>query len=102
MRNPEQDRAWNAALSACRTLRVKGGTVEDAVFFLRRAGFWKMDSLMILRQLEGMTLPEAKTAIHLSPTWSDRYEADEALHDQVEAALEAFADSDKPGEGEAI
>ena len=59
-----------------------------------------MDSLMILRQLEGMTLPEAKTAIHLSPTWSDRYEADEALHDQVEAVLHTFGQPGGGGEAE--
>ncbi len=38
--------------------------------------------------LEGMDLREAKEAVHLGSTWSDRYEIDEALHDRVEQALE--------------
>ncbi len=100
MSNPEQDLAWNAALSACLTLRAKRGTVEDMVLFLRRAGFWKMESIKALRELEGMTLPEAKAAVHLSPTWSDRYESDEALYDQLEAALKTLSQSEQVREGE--
>ncbi len=101
MSSSDQDRAWDAALSACRTLRAKSGTVEDMVLFLRRAGFWKIDTIKALRELEGMTLPEAKTAVHLSPAWSDRYEADEALHDQAEAALRMFSQPSTPGEKDA-
>lgn len=58
------DRDWVVALGACRTLQAAGGTVEDVLLFLRRAGFWKMDSIRALRELEGMTLGEAKIAVH--------------------------------------
>ncbi|WP_084047739.1 hypothetical protein [Deinococcus hopiensis] len=93
------DRDWVVALGACRTLQAAGGTVEDVLLFLRRAGFWKMDSIRALRELEGMTLGEAKIAVHAGPTWSDRYEMDEALHDQVEAALDSFGKETQSNEG---
>lgn len=95
----ERDHAWDVALSTCRTLRAKGSTVEDVLLFLRRAGFWKLESIKALRDLEGMTISEAKAAVHLSPVWSDRYEADEAFHDQLESELESFRQEVKSGEG---
>lgn len=76
-------------------MKVNGGTVDDLLFFLRRAGFWKVESVRALRELEHMTLPQAKVAVHLSPVWSDRYEADEAFHDQLENKLNGLVEAVK-------
>ncbi|MVN85433.1 hypothetical protein GO986_01465 [Deinococcus sp. HMF7620] len=85
---------WEAALAASRALQAKGGTREDVLFFLRRAGFGKVESIKALHQLEGLPIAKGKEAVHLSAVWSDRYRADEAFHDELEAALKQLGEQE--------
>ena len=61
-------------------------SVEVVLRFLRERGFNKIDSINFLTLHGGLPLVEAKKAIDLSETWSDRFLADAQFHDQLEEA----------------
>lgn len=93
-----ESQPWTAALEACRALQAEGGSVDDVLYLLRHAGFWKVESIQALRELREMTFLEAKTLVHLSSVWEDQYIPDEQLHDEIARAIETLEHEDKYGE----
>ncbi len=57
---------------------------EKLLQFLRHKSDSKIVSIMIVSKLFDMSIPIAKEVVHSSQTWSDRFEGDEALHDEIE------------------
>jgi hypothetical protein len=57
--------------------------IDEALAFLRSHGFSKVMSIAALTQLFGLKLDEAKQRVHLSPTWADVRERDDAFHDEL-------------------
>lgn len=55
----------------CRQMLKNGGSPEDAIGYLRLAGFSKVTSLPVLVRVFGISLGRAKELIHSSGTWND-------------------------------
>jgi len=57
--------------------------------FLHAEGCSKIDSIVVLREVLNLNLGEAKALVHLSRTWGDVRERDDAFH---EALIDAVND----------
>jgi hypothetical protein len=73
-------------LEACRRLLDQGGSTDEVLTFLRDRGRGKIASIVVVSKLLGLDRTSAKLLVHNSSVLADRYDADEAFHDQVEAA----------------
>jgi len=69
---------------------ASGMQPDDLIRKMRAMGCNKIASIKLLRELKGMSLAEAKVAVHYSPAWADCIESDNALHESAfEAAKKA-------------
>ena len=66
---------------------------EDILEFLRVSKFHKMESLKAMREISKLSISEAKKLVHLSKTWADQKETDDALHELIEQSAREFAES---------
>lgn len=57
--------------------------LAEAIFFLRREGFSKVESIGVLAKHRGLPLSEAKVLVHTSEAWSDVSDRDEEFHDHL-------------------
>ncbi len=57
-----------------------GGDLEVLLFELRKRGADKIDSIKVLKSAMGLSMPQAKSLVDRSDTWSDRYAQDQAFH----------------------
>ena len=72
----------------------KGGDLEVLLFELRKRGADKIDSLKVLKTAMGLSMPQAKSLVDRSDTWSDRYAQDQAFHQMArDVALKLSAES---------
>jgi hypothetical protein len=69
----ELTRGWLAA----------GAREDEVLVRLRQRGLNKIDCIVVLREVTGMSLGDAKRVVHLSPAWADRREQDDALHEAL-------------------
>lgn len=60
---------------------------EAALAFLRAEGLSKIESAAVLVAHHGLTLAQAKQAVHGSTAWDDVRDRDERLHDALAAAI---------------
>ena len=74
-------------LRRCHELLSQGATMEELIAMLRESGCMKMESIKMMRTVTGMSLREAKAAVHLSETWADVRESHDRIHDQLCDAL---------------
>jgi len=66
---------------------LAAGAGNDGVLErLRQHGLEKIDCIVVLRTVTGMSLADAKRAVHHSPAWADRREQDDALGDALHRA----------------
>ena len=65
----ELTRAWLAS----------GAREDEVLGRLRQRGLGKIDCIAVLHAATGMSLNDAKRAVHYSPAWADRREQDDAL-----------------------
>ena len=77
----------------CKTLLARGLSDEDLMAFLRAEGCSKLNSIVVLREVLNLNLGEAKALVHLSRTWGDVRERDDAFH---EALIDAVNDEFGP------
>lgn len=66
-----------SALDACPS------DLADAIFFLRREGFSKIESIGVLAKYRGVPLSEAKALVHTSEAWSDVRSRDDQFQDDL-------------------
>lgn len=59
-------------------LRKAGASDHEILSEVRRRGYGKAQSVVIMRQL-GLSLIEAKTFVHESPIWADAWARDENI-----------------------
>jgi len=71
----------------CRKLNDSGADLEDILTYLRNEGCSKIDSIVVLHEVLGISLGDAKGLVHCSSTWRDVREQDDAFHDQLIEAL---------------
>ena len=62
-----------------------GGSLEALLFELRRRGADKIDSIKVIKSAMGLSMPQAKSLVDRSETWSDRYAQDKAFHEMARA-----------------
>ena len=61
---------------------VEGGTPQhETIAEMRLAGLHKIHSIKLISLFYGISIGDAKRAVHLSDTWSDRRASDDAFHD---------------------
>ena len=69
-------------------LAQAGASREMILLFLRENGFNKIDSIKTIRTLYGLTMQDAKEVVDNSDAWSDRFYADQKLHETAMQALQ--------------
>jgi hypothetical protein len=75
-----------------------GVPLDDILALMRREGHSQVASIRLLVELNGMSLPEAKAAVHLSPAWSDQQEQTDSFHEQLEEVGKQFEKRKPPKE----
>ena len=73
----------NNAEAIGRDLLAGGRTTEDVLAAWRESGLSILHSIQCLSHITGMSLGEAKTAVHLSGAWSDLRQEHDRFHDQL-------------------
>ena len=71
-------------LQKCRDMMASGVDIEYILLFLRYSGLSKIETIIVLRNVQKMSLKAAKETVHLSKTWSDVYQRDTEIHDMLE------------------
>ena len=69
------------------TALISVGLIDEAIAYLRSEGFTKGTSAIALGQA-GMDDGAAKSAVHSSLVWRDRFAADSKVWESLERALE--------------
>jgi ribosomal protein L7/L12 len=67
---------------------LAGASVDDALESMRREGLSRIASISMLVELTGMSLRDAKVAVHMSRAWEDLRTDAEAFHERFEQAAE--------------
>jgi hypothetical protein len=73
-----------------RELRTCGHDRDVALGVLRRSGASFIDCVRSVREVERMSLRDAKLVVHQSHAWSDDRQAREAFWDSVIRAIESM------------
>jgi hypothetical protein len=76
-------------------LRAAGSTIEDILQFLRSEQASMIDSVVLIRQIENLSLRKAQKIVHLSETWADEKECHERLQEVFWDTLEDLAGEEK-------
>jgi ribosomal protein L7/L12 len=63
-----------------------GGSREELIRTMKLSGLNQIACIKLLRELSGISLADAKEAVHYSEAWSDHRQSNDALHS---AALQA-------------
>jgi ribosomal protein L7/L12 len=58
-----------------------GTSIEDILSFLRQSGCSKVESIVVIKETNAISLAEAKKIIHYSKAWEDTRERDETFQD---------------------
>ena len=69
-------------LSKCRKIS-RSESMENAISYLRKRGYSKIDTIVILVEADILPLPTAKKIVHESETWKDVYKK----HDDFQESL---------------
>jgi len=78
----------NELLETARTVLEGGADWEATLAELRRLGASPIASIKVVRELKGISLGEAKDAVHFSRAWADRRVIHEVLHAHAEEAAD--------------
>jgi Ribosomal protein L7/L12 C-terminal domain len=70
-----------------------GADRETILFFLRERGFDKIDSIKTVREIYGLSMPDAKELVDHGAAWSDRYDSDMQFRETVLRILRGIAAS---------
>lgn len=72
----------------CREMVRRGASVDDLLNVMRHDGQSQIASISLLIELTGMTLRDAKAAVHKSPIWEDVRGETETFHEQLDQATQ--------------
>lgn len=67
-----------------RAMLARNISVEAVLGWLRQNGCEVIESIKVLKEATDMDLATAKSTVHLSKAWSDRFGDHEAFHDLIE------------------
>lgn len=85
-------------LDLARGLRSSGMELEDVLAELRSHGASIVDSLKIVREIEHVSLGQAKAIVDQSPTWADARSSNRELREAVVEVLDDIEDSPRTAE----
>ena len=74
---------WQRAIDSCKVQFAEQKDVDKVIAILRASKFSKTDCIKAVIDVCGLTLAEAKEAVHFSPVWSDTRDADERFHSDL-------------------
>jgi hypothetical protein len=77
----------------CRAVFLKTRSIETVIACLRECGQDKGQSIRVLQEALGLNNPQAKWLVHMSDTWRERRESDEALHRMAERVAREMSSS---------
>jgi len=69
-------------------------TADEALGLLKQSGASPIDAIRALRERFGISLTDAKMALHSHPAWATEARAAEELHDELEAILNDLRPAD--------
>lgn len=78
-------------------MKTRGAAFEEILTELRRASPSPIDSIRVIRDLEGIDLNDAKDRVHNSMTWRDLREDHAELHRRMWEATGRDATVDRAG-----
>ncbi len=81
----------------CQESLRTGAGVDNALVIMRRAGQSQIASISLLMELTGMSLADAKRAVHTSPAWADLRGPAENLQEQLEQTAKQQSKRDRAG-----
>jgi len=90
------DQLKREIIDNARRLSGGGASLETILVFLREKGFDKIDSINVIRALQGKTISEAKQVVDRSEAWSDRFNRDMEFRETARKALRDIAASRDP------
>lgn len=70
-------------------------SLEDVLSFFRKEGFSKMQSILMIREINATDLDEARNLVHFSETWKDVAQSDGELLESFYDFLESLESSDE-------
>ena len=71
-------------------LRSHGASTDDWLGEIRRLGATQIDSVKLVRELDGISLDQAKAIVDESATWADKREVNREWRERLQAEVEAF------------
>jgi ribosomal protein L7/L12 len=78
-----------------RNMFSQGATTEEMLTLMRQEGHSRINSISMLMTVTGISLAEAKSAVHTSEAWADlRQEADE-FHAELEKVADQIANESR-------
>ena len=80
-----------------RILHEAGADQETILHELRKAGCSKIESMLILRELQNVSLDEAKRIVHLIQTWEDVRDDHDRFHARLERGVRHTLRNDTDG-----
>lgn len=75
-------------LENCKRILGAHNNIEYVLMYLKEKGYSIIESMIMLTELQGLDLGEAKKLVHFSETWSDVRERNEEFHKSILKALE--------------
>ena len=75
-----------------------GATIDELLAIMRRESESRVASMGLLMELTGMSLPDAKAAVHMSSVWEDLRQESENFHEQLEEAAEHLRKAERADE----
>ncbi len=78
----------NLVIRECEQVLSQNQDIEHALGFLRKNGFDKIESMIALEKILGISAVQAKKLVHFSKTWKDFRDQDTKFHDSLEKAAD--------------
>jgi ribosomal protein L7/L12 len=72
----------------CEQKLQAGVTLDDVIEYLHVQGISILDAIKVVRNAGGMPLGDAKQVVSCHAAWQNIVKANEALHDESEAAVQ--------------
>jgi len=74
--------------NACKAKLQAGTTIDEVIAYLHDQGLSILDTIKVIRQVGRMSLGDAKQIVSNHTVWQHTVKANEALHDEAEAAAQ--------------
>ena len=77
----------NKLIQRSKQMLNEGETLENVLSFLRHNQCSKTQTIVLLKEIQNISLDKSKTRVHFSQTWQDTRESDEELNQRFHEIL---------------